>query len=546
MLMTTDGQERKWLYYAGGRLVVVEGARVRTFASDEGPAIGDIQVILARRNGVLLAGEFGVATFDGERFHALRSRTIPSLSRITGVVQTVEGETWMNGIMGLVRVRTSELDAALADPARARSLHYQLFDFRDGLPGLAQQDSFEPTAVEASDRRLWFITNRGLAWVDPAHMTRNSLPPPVLIRFITAGGMQYAYQPKVTFQRHIEDLEVDYTALSLSIPERVRFRYMLQGVDSHWIDPADRRQAFYTNLRPGDYRFRVIAANNDGVWNTTGASMELIVPPTFVQTRWFVLLCVAAGLLILWLLYSLRLRQISARLNDRSEARLAERERIARELHDTLLQGFQGLILRFQAVANRMPLEGPGRQMMNEVLERADEVIVEGRDRVRNLRGTDDKGDLAEIFKAAAESLVLDSAAEFRLVVTGVVRDIHPIVLDEIIKIGNEAIFNAFQHAQARHIEVGISYDPRRLRLQFGDDGVGINPDIVAAGGRANHFGLTGMRERARRIHAEFKLVSQPGKGTRIDLTIPGGIAYATARRSAPHMPFRRTPINED
>jgi signal transduction histidine kinase/ligand-binding sensor domain-containing protein len=546
MLMTADFQGREWLYYSGGPLVLVDNSRVRIFHSADGPTIGDIQVIRATRTGVLLAGEFGVASFDGERFHALHSSVIPPLSRITGVVQTAGGETWMNGIMGVVRVTTRELNAALADSTHARSLSYQLLDFRDGLPGLAQQDSFEPTAVEGSDHRLWFITNHGLAWADPAHMTRNPLPPPVLIRSVTAGGVQYAYQPSVTFQKHITDLQVDYTALSLSIPERVRFRYMLEGVDTHWIDPSARRQAFYTNLSPGTYQFRVIAANNDGVWNTTGASVDLFVPPTFMQSKWFELLCLAAGLLVVWLLYSLRLRQISARLTDRSLARLAERERIARELHDTLLQGFQALILRFQAVAERLPLESSVRPLMNEVLELAKQVVVEGRERVRNLRGIHGKADLAEAFRAAAESFAPHSSAAFRIATSGPVRDIAPIVIDEIVKVGNEAIFNAFQHAEAEHIEVTINYDSKRLRIRFGDDGVGIDSDVIEGGGKPNHFGLTGMRERARRIHAELRLVSEPGKGTQIELTIPGRIAYATTPRTRSRGLFRRISINED
>ncbi len=433
---------------------------------------------------------------------------------------------------------------ALAGPGRIGSLSYQLLDFRDGLPGLAQQDSFEPTAIEGSDRRLWFITNHGVAWVDPAHMTRNRLPPPVSIRSVTAGGVQYAYRPQLTIPKHIADLELDYASLSLSIPERVHFRYMLQGADSDWVDPAGRRQAFYTNLPPGRYRFHVIASNNDGVWNTSGASIELFLPPTFVQTKWFTLICGAVGFMLVWVLYSLRLRQIASRLTDRAQARLAERERIARELHDTLLQGFQGLVLRFEAVANRLPPESPGRQAMKDALERADDVIVEGRERVQNLRGLAGNVNLAEIFTVTAQDFVSHSPAVFRVTVSGTARPFHPIVLDEVIKIGRAALFNAFQHANASQIEVAIQYGARRLRVRFGDDGVGFDSEQVE-GGDQPHYGLTGMRERARRIHAELEILSQPGRGTQIELTVPGSIAYPAMRRFRSLAMFRRR-IGED
>lgn len=543
-LMTTDTQGRKWLYYFGRPLVLVDGTSVRTFSIKDGPAVGDIQVILASSRGVLVAGEFGLARFDGQRFQTLRSSIVPSLSRITGIVQTAAGETWINGITGVVRVSTKELDVALENPSHG--LRYELLDFRDGLPGLAQQDSYEPTAIEGSDGRLWFITNHGIAWIDPAHLIRNALPPPVTIRSVTANGMQLPSSADLTLPPRVANLQIDFTALSLSIPERVRFRYMLQGVDKNWIDPVDRRQAFYTSLGPGDYHFNVIAANNDGVWNDTGDSIHLIVPPTFVQTRTFIILCVAAGLVLLWLLYSLRLRQMSARLNDRLETRLGERERIARELHDTLLQGFQGLILRFQSVANRMPPDDPARRMLNDVLERADDVVIEGRDRVRNLRGTELTRDLAELFKAAAGRLAVDVPVKFRVTEDGARRELHPIVLEEVSRIGNEAIFNAFQHAKAKLIEVAIAYHKKQLILRIHDDGVGIEPEILKMGARPNHFGLTGMRERAQRIRAGLQLSSQPGIGTTIELTVAASVAYASPHDPKMNAPPHDLPMSED
>ncbi len=537
-LMTTDEEDRKWLYYQGGPLVLLDGRSIRTFNGAEGPNIGNIQTILPTPREVLLAGDMGLARFIAGRFQALPAATHPELARISGILQTGQGETWLNGIAGLVRMQTRDLESAFNEPTRPFA--YQLFDFRDGLPGPALQDSREPTAMEGSDGRLWFITNHGVAWVDPTRLTRNPIAPPVMIRAVRANGIAYPPGPSLTVPEGTSDLEIDYTALSLSIPERVRFRYRLEGSDTDWIDPAERRQAFYTRLGPGDYQFKVRAANNDGVWNMDGASMRVIIPPTFVQSRLFRVLCVLAGLALLWLIYTLRMRQISERLSDRSEARLAERERIARELHDTLLQGFQGLILRFQSVANRLPPGTQGRDLINEVLERADDVIIEGRDRVRSLRSVRSQTPLADLFRSAAERLHLAPGIHFRLGVEGAVKDLDSSVVEELAQIGNEALFNSMRHAAPSTIEVRIIYATRFLRVVLGDDGVGIDPAVLSNGSRENHFGLTGMRERARRINAGFVLRSAPGAGTTIEVTIPARVAYPNIRkRRTSFMPTR-------
>ena len=542
-LMATDAQGRKWFYYQDGPLALVDGPSVKVM-TPRAPSLGNIQAIVPTPREVLLAGDLGLTRYIDDHFETLLASDHPHLARISGIVQTSQGETWMNGITGVVRMRTRDLEAAFAHPQQ--EFRYELFDFRDGLPGPALQDSREPTAAEGSDGRLWFITNRGVAWIDPTRLTRNHIAPPVVIRSIRASGMDYPFAPHLVLPKGTSDLQIDYTALSLSIPERVHFQYKLEGSDTTWIDPAERRQAFYTRLGPGDYHFQVRAANNDGVWNAVGANVRFTIPPTFVQSRPFRALCLLAGLLLLWLLYSMRLRQISDRLSDRSEARLAERERIARELHDTLLQGFQGLILRFQSVANRLPPGAQGREMINEVLERADDVIIEGRDRVRSLRMAHSDVQLADIFSNSAQRLGLPPAVKFVLAAEGSPRDLDPTVVDEITNIGNEALFNSFRHAEATRVGVNIAYTPRALRVRFSDDGIGMDPGILALGSRENHFGLTGMRERAKRIRGEFSLQSQPGAGTVIEVTVPAAIAYADARKRRYNFMRSRALISEE
>jgi hypothetical protein len=233
---------------------------------------------------------------------------------------------------------------------------------KDGLPGPPQQNGTRDL-VRGGDGRIWLLTLEGVAWIDPARIARNALPPPVSIRALTVNGQVRRDPRDLTLPKGASKLQIDYTALSLSIPERVRFRYRLDGVDKDWVEAGGRRQAFYTNLKPGRYRFQVVAANNDGVWNDKGAVLAFEIPPTFVQTSLFRTLCVLALIGLLWGLYALRLRQVSDRIHGRLQDRMAERERIARELHDTLLQGIQGLMLRLQSVADQIPADcRPGRR----------------------------------------------------------------------------------------------------------------------------------------------------------------------------------------
>jgi signal transduction histidine kinase len=252
------------------------------------------------------------------------------------------------------------------------------------------------------------------------------------------------------------------------------------------------------------------------------------VPPAFFQTAWFEAFSIAAGAAFLWGVYLLRLRQISAQMQGRIRERLGERERIARELHDTLLQGIQGMILRFQAAANQMPRNDPTRRVMEDTLDSADQVVTEGRERVRDLRShSDSMNQLPQALNSAGEELSSEgSAARFRLMVEGTPKKLRQHVGDEAYRVAREALVNAFQHAQARQIEATLTYKRRELRLRICDDGHGIDPHILEVGGRPDHWGLPGMRERAAKMGACLDVSSRPGAGTQIELTIPAAVAY--------------------
>jgi signal transduction histidine kinase len=310
----------------------------------------------------------------------------------------------------------------------------------------------------------------------------------------------------------VRDLEIDYTALSLVAPEKNRFRVKLEGRDRDWKDAGTRRQAFYSDLAPRNYRFRVIAGNNSGVWNEAGASFDFSIAPAYYQTAWFRVSCVAAFLALLWALYRFRLHQVAREFNMRMEERVGERTRLARDLHDTLLQGFQGLILRLQAVDDLLP-PGEAKEELEQTLDRADEVVTESRKAVHDLRlSTVVTNDLARAVRTLGDELSNENSATFGFLVEGQVHELHPIVRDEVYRITREALRNAFSHARARHIEAELICAERLLRLRIRDDGEGIAPAILE-GGRPGHYGLPGMRERAAEIGAQFGYLDRHRKG---------------------------------
>ena len=343
----------------------------------------------------------------------------------------------------------------------------------------------------------------------------------------------------MTLPAGTSNIQIDFAVLAFSNPRSARVRYRIEGQDPDWIEAGTRRQAFYTNLPPGTYRFQVIAANGDGVWNEEGATVAFEIPPTVFQSRWFVALCILLALVPLWLLYRLRVAQVARGMahdfNLRLDERVHERTRIARELHDTLLQSFQGLMLRFQSARDLLPAHpADAVEALDGALDRADQAIAEGRDAIQNLRSsTTVSNELAQAITSLAEELTNGpekGSATFRMSVEGSPRDLHPIVRDDIHRIAREALRNAFRHAQASHIEAEVTYGARELRVRIRDDGTGIDPQHLTAG-RARHWGLTNMRERAQQIGAELSLWSEVGAGTEVELRIPDSVAYMPSRR---------------
>jgi signal transduction histidine kinase len=399
----------------------------------------------------------------------------------------------------------------------------RVLDVFDGAqPGLSPP---QPQATRSSDGRLWFANNSVLQMVDPSRLSRNPLPPPVLIERVIADQKIFPTVSDLSLPALTRDLEIDYAALSFVIPEKVRYRYKLEGRDSDWQEAGTRRQAFYSDLRPGQYRFTVIASNNDGLWNDVGATLNFSVAPAWYQTNWFLLLCAAAALFLIWSIYRLRVRQIARAFSIRFDERLAERTRVARELHDTLLQTVQGSKMVADDALEQNGDPAHLRRVMEQLSTWLGQAVNEGRAALSSLRtSTTEKNDLAAALRRATDSCVVHGSIEPTFSVVGDAKDMHPIVRDEIYRIGFEAIRNACTHSEASHVEVELRYE-RDLVVRVKDNGKGIDSDIVS-GGKEAHFGLKGMRERTARIGAEFTLNTSVDSGTEIILVVPGGIAY--------------------
>ncbi|HEV3060875.1 MAG TPA: two-component regulator propeller domain-containing protein [Vicinamibacterales bacterium] len=539
-VLHVDAKNRVWFGFENGEVALYEAGRFQRYSSADGLPKGRILAITDDRRGdVWVAGEGGLSRFDRGRFVTLsQDNGLPGTS-ISAVLEDDEGFLWLACALGIFRVEHQQLERALGSPSyRMQGL---TIGASDGLRGLPRQREPFPTATRAMDGRLWFATTGGIAVIDPRRLTTNLIVPPVIVEAIKADDRVLAASSDVRLQPNTRNLDFSYAALSLTDPHKVQFRYKLEGYDRDWRGPIGARQVTYMNLPPRRYRFRVIAANNDGLWNEDGATLDFTILPAFYQTSAFrlsaVLLLAIAG----WAAYARHVRGVARQLNLRFGERLAERERIARDLHDTLLQGIQGVIFRFHAAAQQLPEPSPVREVMERVLERADQVLVEGRDRVKDLRtSVDGVTNLAAALARVGRELAVDTRIEFAVFVEGDAREVNALVRDEAYWIAHEAMVNAFHHGQARHIEVEIAFNARQLRVRVRDDGCGVDSRVLEAGGKPGHWGMAGMRERAWNINGRIDTWSRHGVGTEVELRIPGRIAYTLNATHDPRLRLAR------
>jgi signal transduction histidine kinase/ligand-binding sensor domain-containing protein len=522
----TDSQGRIWFGFTN-TVVMLDGDRVQSFSGKDGVQIGAVTSIQGKGRTIWIGGELGLAFFDGSRFQPVNSSDGKPFAGVSGIVAAAEDGLWFSDNRGIIHIREDQ-----TQKVGSGEVEFESFGSLDGLTTELRGSLASPSAVQTTDGRIWFATANGLAWINPTISQRNAVPPPVSIESIVADGSEHHGSTLFSLPAGTATLQIGYTATSLTIPERVRFRYKLEGQDHDWQDAGTRREAFYTNLDPGSYQFRVIACNNDGVWNNTGASVSFSIAPSYYQTRWFRAAAGVGVLALFWTLYQLRLRQVAHAFNLRLDERVGERTRIARELHDTLLQSFLGLMLRFQSARDLLPAH-PARaaEALDGALDRADQAVVESRDAIQNLRSsTIAVTDLAQAITSWAEEFAQGpngerSSVTFRVWVVGTPRALHPLLRDDVYRIASEALRNAYRHAHASHIEAEVTYGAREVCVRIRDDGNGIDPQHLNAG-RSRHWGLTNMRERAEQIGSELRLRSEIGAGTEVELRIPGNVAY--------------------
>ncbi|MGD0648396.1 MAG: two-component regulator propeller domain-containing protein [Acidobacteriaceae bacterium] len=526
--LAADPHGGVWIGLASGGVARFRNGRMESFPFS-GTQYGPVYGLLANSDAsVLAATPSGLVGWRNGTQQTLTSQNGLPCDVIYSLISDRKATLWLYATCGIIAIPHAELQRWWESPGA--TVKSRLFDVFDGARPMSTP--FQPNASQSPDGRLWFANQNVVQMIDPAHLDSNPIRPPVHIEEMIADHKNYAPQEGLRLPALTRDLEIDYTALSFVAPQKVRFRYKLEDHDSEWQDPGTRRQAFYAGLRPGNYRFRVIACNNDGVWNEEGATLAFSVAPAWYQTWGFRGASLAVFLALLWALYQLRLRQLAQQFNLTLEARVNERTRIARELHDTLLQSFQALLLRLQTVRNVLPgRPEEAAQRLDGAIDETAQAITEGRDAVHELRSSAVvANDLAEAIGTLGADLAgretNHTAVAFGVEVEGTPRNLQPILRDEVYRIASEAMRNAFCHAEAQRIDVVIRYDDRHFRMLVRDDGRGIDPKVLTHDGRAGHYGLHGMRERAKIVGGHLDVWSKLNSGTEVELNIPAAIAY--------------------
>jgi signal transduction histidine kinase/ligand-binding sensor domain-containing protein len=519
-----DAAGRVWFGLYEGGVVVFDGSRFHAYSESDGLAGGSINAVHIDDKGTVWVGaERGLSRLDGQRFVTWnRANGLPG-DRVQWILTDSGDCIWLGYSTGVACVKSSELDRAARDSSYRVAL--QFLDDADGLKGNPGR-GWQSSAVRATDGKLWFRTSEGVAIIDPRDLIRNLVSPPVHVeRLIANGGVVDTTKP-VRLQPLTKDIEVDYTALSLAEPRNVRFRYKLEGFDSDWRDAGTRRQAFYTNLRPRSYRFQVLACNNDGIWNKSGATLDFDLLPAFHQTQSFLLLCALVLIILSWAAYRLRVWQVTTRLRDRFEERLKERTRIAQELHDSLIQDVMGISLQIEVTDELLPADFPAKQSLARALGLSKSALDAGRRALNDLRTAPlSAADLVKSFSQSAKELARDTGTVVDVIVEGRERPLNAATGNDVLQVGRQAITNAFQHAHASKIHVLLSYGERELRIRVQDNGLGISEETLNLR-RPGHYGIAGMRERAERLGGSISIRSRVGEGTEVNLSVPAHLLY--------------------
>jgi signal transduction histidine kinase/ligand-binding sensor domain-containing protein len=521
ILETRDGA--MWFATPGGLSSFSKG-RWKTYTTLEGLPSPEVNCLFEDSAGTLWSGtSAGLAFFASSRFQV--PHELPGVlgEQIVGMAEDKSGRFWIATSDHVLRVPRDKLLSGVVKAVDVRE--YDQADGLESTKGVKRSQS----VVSDSAGRIWLSLRSGLSVVDSSRITDDSIPALPHIEAITADNNPVDLGGAVRIPPSPRRITFEYTGLSLAVPGRIRFRYFLEDFDKSWSQPVAAREAVYTNLGPGSYRFRLVASNSEGLWNGPETAIPFNVAPAYYQTKWFRSSLAAIFVAMLWGLYRLRLYQLAREFS----AQTGERARIARDLHDTLLQSFQASLIQMQTARNIFPRRPEEAiQTLDNAIGGAEQAIDEGRRTIQDLRTTAaPRSNLEFLLTAAAQELAAADATRahpvFGITVEGAPQILSPALQDEVYRIGREALRNAFRHAHASHIEAEIRYDKRHLRLRIRDDGKGIDRNIVEEGARAGHWGLPGIRERSKRIGGRFDIWSEAGAGTEIELTVPASRAFA-------------------
>ena len=506
-----DPHGRLWMGAAGGQLGVRE--RNGSFSARQLP-IGGIVRLHYDKDGTLWAGgEEGMSRITGGEVLSLtRAHGFPG--SVKSIVEDRRGDLWVGVGSGIIRLEKSQfVRTALAPVPRLR---YRFFNAADGVAGIPIAEG-TCTGVRAADGRMWFVTSGGVTVVDPDRIGPPPVMPPVRVESVTADAQKFDPQSGLFGPSRTSHLHITFTALTLTDPTRIRFRYRLDGFDHDWIDPGASREALYTNLPPRQYRFVVEATNGDGEW-TPGATWNFGIEPMFYQTKWFYLAVAATLALFVAALWRLRVQRVRRQF----ALVLAERIRMSRAIHDTLLQGLAGLALQVDDLSHTFDGTEPAlaRSRVLKIRKQVEEYIREARQSIWDLRSPRLVGsDLPRALKEAGERAIDGKPVQFDFVVKGTPHRCPPVVEEQLLHIGQEAMNNAVQHGGATRVGVEIAYDDEHTRLQVSDDGCGFDPRQTAD--FDGHYGLISMRERAEQVKGRIVIESTPGHGTRVEAVVP-------------------------
>jgi ligand-binding sensor domain-containing protein/signal transduction histidine kinase len=467
-----------------------------------------------------------IATSGGLAYLSLGTIKVPARlpetlrEQILGIGEDGMGSLWFTTSDHVLRVNQDRLISGLLSDTDVQS-----YGISDGLQGV-EVVGRDRTVVADPQGRIWISLKSGLSLADPVVTAENSAPVTVRIESVSAGGRQMNAKNPMNIPSGIQSITLNYGSTNLSEPERIRYRYKLDGSDQGWSDTVASKQVIYKHLDPGTYLFRIAASNSVGLWNGSETTVPFVIEPALWQTWFFRVACFAGCCLTILAIYRLRIHQLTKHLNVGFQERLAERTRIAQELHDTLLQGVLSATLQLDVAEDQLSEDSPAKPLLKRVLQLMGTVTEEGRNALRGLRTaqTDDQS-LETAFSRIRQEVPFDNKTDFRVIADSVTRPLRPIIRDEVYRIGREALVNAFLHASANHIEVEVEYASRHLRVLVRDDGIGIDPHMLHSG-REGHWGLVGIRERSKRIGASLRLRSRTGAGTEVDLTVPGSIAF--------------------